>query len=91
MFEYIALRFGSTLLDFQLMENKSQVIFAEPLLNFSFFDFAEPCTLCMSASFWSTIYDLLTLFLISAIAFVAENDLVCLFRSFFEQPDIVCA
>jgi hypothetical protein len=35
MFEYIALRFESTLLDFELME-KSQVIFAEPLLVFRF-------------------------------------------------------
>jgi hypothetical protein len=49
MFEYIALRFDSMLLDLELME-KSQVIFADPLLLF-FFDFAEPCISCMLASF----------------------------------------
>ena len=54
----------------------------------SLFDFAEPCTSCMLASFCSTIYDPLTLFLISAMAFVEENELVCLLRSFLEQPDI---
>ena len=82
MFEYIALRFDSTLLDFELME-KSQIIFAEPLLIF-FFDFAEPCASCMLASFCSTIYDPLTLFLISAMVFVEDNELVCLLRSFLE-------
>ena len=49
MFRYIALRFDSTLLDFEMTEKKLLDIFAEPWLIF-FFDFAEPCTSCMLAS-----------------------------------------
>ena len=45
----------------------------------------------MLASFCSTIYDPLTLFLISAMVFVEDNELVCLLRSFLEQPDILRA
>ena len=86
MFEYIALRFDSTLHDFELMEKIMSSLLSHCCL--SLFDFAEPCTSCMMASFCSTIYDPLTLFLISAMAFVEENELVCLLRSFLEQPDI---
>ena len=49
MFRCIALRFDSTLLDFETTEKKLLDIFVEPWL-IVFFDFAEPCTLCMLAS-----------------------------------------
>jgi len=62
MFEYIALRFESTLLDFELMEKVKSSLLSHCC--FSFFDFAEPCTSCMLAAVLSTIYEPLTLILV---------------------------